>query len=132
MDVVLVDAPCSGLGTIRRNPEHKWRMGPEAVTELAAKQRDIMNKAARYVRPGGFLIYGTCTLVEAENEGVVKGFLEGNPTFSESEIANLLDDKTMAMLRITDPGWEIITGVGGADGGYFAILQREVASVTPK
>jgi 16S rRNA (cytosine967-C5)-methyltransferase len=59
IDRVLVDAPCSGLGTLRRNPDLKWRHGPQAVAELAAKQRRILASAARLVKPGGRLVYAT-------------------------------------------------------------------------
>ncbi len=67
-DRVLVDAPCSGLGTLRRNPDLKWRQSPATVAEMAAKQASIMAAAARLVRPGGRLVYGTCSLLAEENE----------------------------------------------------------------
>ncbi len=76
MDRVLVDAPCSGLGTLRRNPDLKWRQSPEAVIELKAKQTAILESAARMVKPGGRLVYATCSLLEAENEEVASAFNE--------------------------------------------------------
>ena len=75
IDRVLVDAPCSGLGTLRRNPDLKWRQSPESVAELAPKQLSILTSAARLVKVGGRLVYATCSMLEAENEGVVKQFL---------------------------------------------------------
>jgi 16S rRNA (cytosine967-C5)-methyltransferase len=74
IDRVLVDAPCSGLGTLRRNPDLKWRQTPRDVAELVAKQTAILNSAARLLKPGGRLVYATCSLLEAENEGVAQAF----------------------------------------------------------
>jgi 16S rRNA (cytosine967-C5)-methyltransferase len=74
IDRVLVDAPCSGLGTLRRNPDLKWRQSPQAVAELQAKQQVILAAAARLLKPGGRLVYATCSLLAAENEEVVAAF----------------------------------------------------------
>jgi 16S rRNA (cytosine967-C5)-methyltransferase len=74
VDRVLVDAPCSGLGTLRRNPDLKWRQSPKAVEELQAKQQAILASAARLLKPGGRLVYATCSLLQAENEDVVAAF----------------------------------------------------------
>jgi 16S rRNA (cytosine967-C5)-methyltransferase len=74
MDRVLVDAPCSGLGTLRRNPDMKWRQSPESVLELVEKQTAILASAARLLKPGGRLVYATCSLLRAENEAVADAF----------------------------------------------------------
>lgn len=74
IDRVLVDAPCSGLGTLRRNPDLKWRQSPQAVRELQAKQTAILASAARLLKSGGRLVYATCSLLRAENEEVVAAF----------------------------------------------------------
>lgn len=74
VDRVLVDAPCSGLGTLRRNPDLKWRQSPKAVAELQAKQQAILASAARLLKPGGRLVYATCSLLADENEAVAEGF----------------------------------------------------------
>ncbi len=74
IDRVLVDAPCSGLGTLRRNPDLKWRQSPKAVEELQAKQTAILAGAARLLKPGGRLVYATCSLLAAENEAVAEAF----------------------------------------------------------
>jgi len=74
---VLVDAPCSGLGTLRRNPDLKWRQSPATVAELQAKQQAILAAAARLLKPGGRLVYATCSLLAAENEQVVAAFEAG-------------------------------------------------------
>jgi 16S rRNA (cytosine967-C5)-methyltransferase len=69
IDRVLVDAPCSGLGTLRRNPDLKWRQSPKAVEEMTAKQAAILQSAARLLKPGGRLVYATCSVLPQENEG---------------------------------------------------------------
>ena len=81
IDRVLIDAPCSGLGTLRRNPDLKWRHTPASVAELALKQASILASAARLVKPGGRLIYATCSLLAAENEAVVEAFMAAHPGF---------------------------------------------------
>jgi 16S rRNA (cytosine967-C5)-methyltransferase len=74
MDRVLVDAPCSGLGTLRRNPDIKWRQSAAGVAQLHARQLAILNSAARLVKPGGRLVYATCSLLPEENEAVALAF----------------------------------------------------------
>ncbi len=81
IDRVLVDAPCTGLGTLRRNPDLKWRQTEAAVAELAAKQRAILDAAAALVRAGGKLLYATCSLLAEENEHVVQAFIARNAQF---------------------------------------------------
>lgn len=81
IDRVLVDAPCSGLGTLRRNPDLKWRQSPKALGELSAKQQAILDSAARLVKPGGRLVYATCSLLRSENEVVAEAFGAAHPDF---------------------------------------------------
>ncbi len=76
IDRVLVDAPCSGLGTLRRNPDMKWRQSPASVDELKLKQAAILGSAARLLKPGGRLVYATCSLLEEENEAIALAFTE--------------------------------------------------------
>lgn len=78
---VLVDAPCTGTGTVRRNPELKWRLGPQDVAELARKQSSILGQAARLVARGGTLVYATCSLLREENEAVADAFGASHPGF---------------------------------------------------
>lgn len=80
-DRVLVDAPCSALGVIRRNPEGKWRITPEGITRLASAQKQMLRNAAKAVRPGGHLLYSTCSTLVEEDEGVVDDFLSENREF---------------------------------------------------
>ena len=74
IDRVLIDAPCSGLGTLRRNPDLKWRQSPKSIQELKAKQQAILDSAARLLKPGGRLVYATCSLLRAENEDIAAAF----------------------------------------------------------
>ncbi|MFG6457742.1 RsmB/NOP family class I SAM-dependent RNA methyltransferase [Roseateles sp. BYS96W] len=90
IDRVLVDAPCSGLGTLRRNPDLKWRQSPQAVAELQAKQRAILASAARLVKPGGRLVYATCSLLDAENEVIADEFCAAHPAFKRLDAADAL------------------------------------------
>jgi 16S rRNA (cytosine967-C5)-methyltransferase len=78
IDRVLVDAPCSGLGTLRRNPDMKWRQSPQAIIELREKQSAILASAARLLKPGGRLVYATCSLLDDENEGIADAFGEAH------------------------------------------------------
>ena len=80
-DSVLLDAPCSGLGTLARNPDIRWRLAPEDVARHAARQRALLESVATLVRPGGRLVYATCSIEPEENEGVLAPFLEGHPEF---------------------------------------------------
>ena len=74
IDRVLVDAPCSGLGTLRRNPDLKWRLSPKSIKEMQVKQAAILDSASRLLKPGGRLVYATCSLLAGENEGIAEAF----------------------------------------------------------
>jgi 16S rRNA (cytosine967-C5)-methyltransferase len=90
-DCVFVDAPCSGLGTIRREPEIRWRRTPADLVRLAAAQLDMLGHAAEAVRPGGRLVYATCSSEPEENEDVVAAFLDSSPQFAPLGRQALLD-----------------------------------------
>lgn len=120
LDRVMVDAPCSGFGTLRRNPDLKWRHGPEAIEELAAKQRRILDAAARLVKPGGRLVYATCSLLRAENDAVADAFLAARPEFQELSCAEILTAQRVALdtgarLRL----WPHRHGTDGFFGAAF-------------
>jgi 16S rRNA (cytosine967-C5)-methyltransferase len=126
IDRVLVDAPCSGLGTLRRNPDLKWRQSPQAVAELQAKQRAILDSAARLLKPGGRLVYATCSLLQDENEQVVAQFGEAHPDFVPQDATALL-----AAAHVADA--EVLTDQGhlrlwphrhGTDGFFAAVWER--------
>ncbi len=96
-DAVLVDAPCSGTGTLRRNPDLKWRQPESAIGELVAKQRSILAAAARLVRPGGALIYATCSLLEEENDQIRRWFEAVNPEWKVEPATELLQRRGAAL-----------------------------------
>jgi 16S rRNA (cytosine967-C5)-methyltransferase len=90
IDRVLVDAPCSGLGTLRRNPDLKWRQSPESIAEMRIKQGAILKAAARLVKPGGRLVYATCSPLEVEDEVVAREFAESHSGWTALPVADLL------------------------------------------
>ncbi|MDD2547385.1 MAG: RsmB/NOP family class I SAM-dependent RNA methyltransferase [Burkholderiaceae bacterium] len=90
IDRVLVDAPCSGLGTLRRNPDLKWRQSAKSVEELVAKQTAILDSAARLLKPGGRLVYATCSILPQENEAIAEAFSAAHPEFEWQDAGELL------------------------------------------
>lgn len=97
VDRVLVDAPCSGLGTLRRNPDVKWRQTPQALTELNAKQASILAGAARLVKAGGRLVYATCSILDEENEAIVAQFLSSHDDFVLTPMNEILAEQKIAL-----------------------------------
>ena len=91
IDRVLVDAPCSGLGTLRRNPDLKWRQSPKAVEEMTVKQTAILQSAARLLKPGGRLVYATCSVLPQENEAIAQAFSAANKDFTPLEVRRYPD-----------------------------------------
>jgi 16S rRNA (cytosine967-C5)-methyltransferase len=96
IDRVLVDAPCSGLGTLRRNPDLKWRQSAKSVEELTAKQTAILQSAARLVKSGGRLVYATCSVLPEENEAIAEAFGAANPDFEPQDAMDLLNGLKVA------------------------------------
>lgn len=90
IDRVLVDAPCSGLGTLRRNPDLKWRQSLKAVEEMTVKQAAILASAARLLKPGGRLVYATCSILPQENEVIAEAFSAAHPDFQPLDAGELL------------------------------------------
>lgn len=126
LDRVLVDAPCSGLGTLRRNPDLKWRQTEEGVAELARKQRDILAGAARLVKPGGRLVYATCSILPEENEAVVESFLVAHPEFARVSAGQILARQQIPL----ECGEELrlLPHIHDTDGFYAAVLERRSAA----
>jgi len=114
IDRVLVDAPCSGLGTLRRNPDLKWRQSPKSVEELTVKQTAILQSAARLLKSGGRLVYATCSVLPEENEAIAEAFSAANPDFVPQDAAELLQG-----LKVE--GFEELCA-GGPDGRRFLRL----------
>jgi 16S rRNA (cytosine967-C5)-methyltransferase len=123
IDRVLVDAPCSGMGTLRRNPDIKWRQSPTSVDELIAKQRRILAASAQLLKPGGRLLYATCSLLQEENEAVVEDFLaseDGNYALVDSQ--QVLDSQRIDLQ--TGRYFQVSPDRHQCDGFFAAILER--------
>lgn len=123
IDRVLVDAPCSGLGTLRRNPDLKWRQSPQAIDELAVKQRAILAAAATLLKPGGRLVYATCSVLTQENRQIVEEFLGGHPGFRRVHCREVLDESHIAL--DTGEYLELRTQLHDTDGFFAAVMQRQ-------
>ena len=118
MDLVFVDAPCSGSGTWRRHPDTKWRIKPELLHRRMTEQAGVLDEAARYVKSGGRLIYVTCSVLADENEDRVKAFLGRNPGFAVKAIDGFDKHRTAeGYLRLTPLS-------AGTDGFFAAVLER--------
>ena len=123
IDRVLVDAPCSGLGTLRRNPDLKWRQSPQAVVELQAKQKAILASASRLVKSGGRLVYATCSLLRDENEAVAEAFGAEHPDFVLLPANEVLAAAHVARAdELTDHGYLRLSPNRHATDGFFAAV----------
>jgi 16S rRNA (cytosine967-C5)-methyltransferase len=122
IDRVLVDAPCSGFGTLRRNPDLKWRHGPGAVAELAAKQARILDSAARLLKPGGRLVYATCSILPDENEAVADAFAAAHAEFKALSCAQLLAAQRIPL--DTGERLRLWPHRHGTDGFFAAAYER--------
>jgi 16S rRNA (cytosine967-C5)-methyltransferase len=120
VDAVLVDAPCTGTGTFRRHPDARWRLRLSDLAVTAMMQRDILRSAAHIVKPGGLLVYSTCSLEPEENEIQVAGFLETHPGWTlEAPPAGSVPAETL------DAGYlRVLPHAHGADGAFAARLRR--------
>jgi 16S rRNA (cytosine967-C5)-methyltransferase len=106
-DRVLIDAPCSGLGVLRRNPDAKWKIQPGFLDKVRKTQQDILQRYSRMVKPGGKLVYATCSILPSENQEQVATFLASNEEFT------LVEDK------------KLLASTSGFDGFYMALLERK-------
>lgn len=121
-DSVLIDAPCSGLGTLHRHADARWRQTPEKVKELSALQLELLQTGAQWVKPGGHLLYSTCTLHPHENENVVRSFLQNTPNW---HILPLSTDLNHPFLKQPAIGIKIWPHIAQMDGFFIANLQRD-------
>ncbi len=119
-DRVLVDVPCSGLGTLRRNPEIRWHTAPEDLAAFPPLQREILNRSACYVKGGGTLVYSTCTISSAENEMIIRGFLAENPNF-----ACLRPETVPAAMRDEAGMFRTFPHRHRTDGFFGAVLKKK-------
>jgi len=122
IDRVLVDAPCSGLGTLRRNPDMKWRQKPEDIVELAGKQTSLLAAAAKLVRPGGRIVYATCSILEDENREVAEAFLASHAQFRLVPAVEVLGKERIELE--TGEYFEVWPHIHGTDGFFAAVFER--------
>jgi 16S rRNA (cytosine967-C5)-methyltransferase len=119
VDLVLLDAPCLGTGTLARHPDARWRVVPEALTRLAAQQREMLEAVASVVRPGGWLVYATCSLEPEENEAQMTGFLRAHADFRRDP------GHALPVELLTPAGdLELLPQRHGVDGAFAARLRR--------
>ena len=123
MDAVLVDAPCSGLGVMGDKPDIKYRLTPDTIDALVPIQKQILETCARYVRPGGKLVYSTCTILPEENEEQVRAFLAAHPEFEPDGDAAWLPEAMRASLR--DGMIQILPCRDGIEGFFIARMKRK-------
>jgi 16S rRNA (cytosine967-C5)-methyltransferase len=123
-DKVLIDAPCSGLGLIRKKPEIRWNITEGNILELKKLQIDILDNASKYLKKGGILVYSTCTISEEENEEIILEFLANNPNFKLEAINNYLPDKYKS-----DNGnkgfTKLFPNIHDCDGFFISRLRKE-------
>jgi 16S rRNA (cytosine967-C5)-methyltransferase len=113
---VLVDAPCSGTGILRRKPDIKWARRPEELSRLAGSQRAILEGAAKHLAPGGRLVYAVCSLLRDEGEGVVEPFLKAHPELRKGQVPGTF--------RTADGWFRSRPDLHGTDGFFAAVLER--------
>ncbi|MBV9078584.1 MAG: RsmB/NOP family class I SAM-dependent RNA methyltransferase [Methylobacteriaceae bacterium] len=127
-DLVLVDAPCTGSGTWRRNPDAKWRVRPGSLAARRRDQETVLDRAARLVRPGGRIAYVTCSLLPEENDEAVSGLLERHPSLAVQPVAEMLAaaglDRLGPAVRPTVHGLQMTPLRTGTDGFYVALIRR--------
>lgn len=132
---VLVDAPCTGLGTLRRNPDLKWRQTPEVLENLCRQQQAILQQASQCVRPGGRLVYATCSWLTSENEDQVDAFLKANPDFRLIDARELLPEtlleteKTSQVPVVDSAGMiRLRPDLHGTDAFFAAVMVRDAST----
>jgi 16S rRNA (cytosine967-C5)-methyltransferase len=116
-DRVLLDAPCSGLGVLRRRPDARWRIGPGDVEDLVVLQRELLDAAAGLVAPGGILVYSVCTLTAVESEGIDAWLADAHPDFEALEAPG-------APWEALGRGARLLPQAIGSDGMYVLRLRR--------
>lgn len=121
-DRVLVDAPCTGLGTLRRNPDLKWRQTPQDLAELTLKQAAILARAAKLTKAGGRLIYSTCSLLKDENEQIAESFLAAHPDFTLLNATEILSQQQIQL--DTGKYLKLLPHLHNTDGFFAAVFEK--------
>ena len=134
MDLVFVDAPCTGSGTWRRHPDTKWRLTEQQLTRRMKEQAEVLASAAQYVKPGGHLLYATCSIFNCENEDQIEAFLNTASAFKNADLwknltaSNLIDEEGATQLggaTQTGPSLLMAPHTTQTDGFFTCLLQRE-------
>ena len=131
-DRVLVDAPCSGTGTWRRNPDARWRLKPGDIEELSALQRRILESAARLVKPGGRMIYATCSLLPAENADHLSWIAENLPDFELIPLSQVWRETIGGDCPVAGETLSLTPARNGTDGFFTAVFQRRKTATDDK
>ncbi len=121
IDHVFVDAPCSGLGTLRRNPDIKFRQTPESINELNQQQISILNNAAPLVKNNGYLVYATCSILKRENDDIVAKFIQDNPNFKVIDIKNIFKNQS---LHNQSNYLKLLPHLHQTDGFFACLMQK--------
>jgi len=122
IDRVLVDAPCSGLGTLRRNPDLKFRQSPQSVAELTQKQGNILASASKLLKKGGRLVYATCSLLQEENQGIVEAFLATHTQFKLLPAGDVLAQQKIPLEM--GKYFQLLPKQHGTDGFFAAVMEH--------
>ncbi|MCM3784218.1 16S rRNA (cytosine(967)-C(5))-methyltransferase RsmB [Neobacillus mesonae] len=123
-DRILLDAPCSGFGVIRRKPDLKWSKSPEDVEAISTLQHQLLGTVAKLLKPGGVLVYSTCTTEQAENGRVVERFLQEHPDFASADIMDTVNEELRSSVTTDGLGLQILPHQFHSDGFYIARLTR--------
>jgi 16S rRNA (cytosine967-C5)-methyltransferase len=129
IDRVLVDSPCSGLGTLRRNPDLKFRQSPQSLLELTQKQANILASASKLLKKGGRLVYATCSLLHEENQSIVESFLSTHPEFKLLPAGEVLAQQKIPMEM--GAYLQLLPQKHGTDGFFAAVMERQASTAQP-
>jgi 16S rRNA (cytosine967-C5)-methyltransferase len=130
MDLVLIDAPCTGTGAWRRNPDAKWRMRPGALEQRQKEQGEVLDRAVALLKPGGRIAYITCSVFEEENGAQVRAFLGRNPSFAveaPGAVTRVLGERALVFskaARLSGEGLLMTPRLTGTDGFFVSLLRR--------
>ena len=131
IDLALIDAPCTGTGAWRRNPDAKWRVRPGALAERVKQQETLLDRAAELVKPGGRIAYVTCSVLAEENGDQIRGFLSRHRDFAvvppRDVVAAALGERAMMFCRaalLSEEGLLMTPRATATDGFYVAVMRR--------
>ena len=128
MDCVLIDAPCTGAGTWRRRPDAKWRLSAAQLAQRCGEQAAILDAASKYVKPGGRLVYVTCSLFPSENAGQIERFRAAHPEFAVSDhparLAALIPGLPPEETYLSGQGVTLTPRLTGTDGFFVSVMEK--------